>query len=126
MIVQGREWKCQVSFVDNEEFSNLLRFRMMVKGFKIEVGIFFWDLQVGWDLDMYGGVEKAFQMVRRSGQNIQYSRGRSMLEWKVNQFWGQIDKYNNFFFVVRFWLDKYFDFFSFSFYSFKMGIIIFR
>lgn len=88
MTVQGREWKCQVSPADNEEFSNLPRPRMMVKGFKIEVGISLWDLQAGWDSDMYGGVEKASQMARRSGQNTQYSRGRSMPEWKVNQLWG--------------------------------------
>lgn len=47
-------------------FSSLPRTRMVVKDFKIEVGISLWDLQAGWDSDMYTGVEKAFQMARRS------------------------------------------------------------
>lgn len=46
-------------------FSSLPRARMVVKDFKIEVGISLWDLQAGWDSDMYTGVEKAFQMARR-------------------------------------------------------------
>lgn len=66
----------------------------MVKDFKVEVGISLWDLQAGWDSDMYGGVEKVSQMARRSShQHTQYSRGGSVPEWKVNQLLSKIYKH---------------------------------
>lgn len=71
--------------VPSKCYSSLPRTRLMVKGFKIEVGISLWDLQAGWDSVIYSGVEKASHIAgRRSAQNTQYSMGRSMPEWKVN------------------------------------------
>lgn len=69
-------------------------------------GNYLWDLQAGWDSDIYGGVEKALWMAGRSSdQNTQYSRGGSMPEWKVNQLLSQIYKHKNPVSAVRFWLD---------------------
>lgn len=96
----------------------------MLKDFKIEVGISLWDLQSGWDSDMYGAVEASQMAGRSSGQKTHCGRGGSMPEWKVNQLLSQIDKHKNPISAVRFWLDKYLNFFSLSFYNFKMGIII--
>lgn len=61
---------------------------------------------------------------RRSDENTQHSKGGSMPEWKVNQHLKQIDKRENPISTVGSWLNAYFDFFSLSFYSLKIGIII--